>query len=388
MHLLPAVAALVPLLSTAVAAEFKPASTEGTDELYRQGLDNLAKYEKEHGSPEGCDLQTSAIRKEWSTLKDQEKKDYIAAVKCLQTKPAISGDLVPGARSRYDDFVGTHINQTLSIHGTGNFLSWHRYFSWKFEESLRSECGYEGYLPYLNWGRYAKDLLNAPVFDGSETSMSGNGAFVEHDGPSIPSVDQPLIVLPAGEGGGCITSGPFKDYQTNLGPVAPYLEDVRANPRPDGLGYNPRCLRRDIGAYVAKRESTDANTTALITENTDIGSFQTIMQGVFDQGIVGVHTAGHMWIAGDPGGDLFGSPGDPYFFLHHSQIDRVWWIWQNLDLEKRQNALAGTLTLFNQPPSRNTSLDDVLELGVNDGEGIKIRDAMSTLGGPFCYIYE
>lgn len=33
-------------------------------------------------------------------------------------KPSISGDLVPGARSRYDDLVATHINQTLTIHAT------------------------------------------------------------------------------------------------------------------------------------------------------------------------------------------------------------------------------------------------------------------------------
>jgi tyrosinase len=27
----------------------------------------------------------------------------------------------PGARSRYDDFVAVHINQTLSIHGTVSY---------------------------------------------------------------------------------------------------------------------------------------------------------------------------------------------------------------------------------------------------------------------------
>lgn len=110
--------AVVPLLSTAVAAKFKPASTEGTDRLYREGLTNLALYEKDNSASETCSLQTASIRKEWGSLKNKEKTDYIAAVQCLQSKPAISGDLVPGARSRYDDFVGTHINQTVSIHGT------------------------------------------------------------------------------------------------------------------------------------------------------------------------------------------------------------------------------------------------------------------------------
>ena len=88
-----------------------------------------------------------------------------------------------------------------------------------------------------------------------------------------------------------------------------------------------------------------------------------------------------------PGGDLFASPGDPYFFLHHAQIDRTWWIWQNQDLATRQNAIAGTNTLFNFPPSANTTLDDLLDLGVLAPK-MKIADAMSTRSDQFCYTYE
>lgn len=77
---------------------------------------------------------------------------------------------------------------------------------------------------------------------------------------------------------------------------------------------------------------------------------------------------------------------DPYFWLHHAQIDRTYWIWQNQDLAKRQNTIAGTITFDNDPPSRNTTLDDMLDLGVN-AKNITIRSALSTLAGPFCYIY-
>lgn len=48
------------------------------------------------------------------------KKDrlaYIDAVLCLQSKPSIAAPgLVPGARSRFDDFQAVHINQTYFIH--------------------------------------------------------------------------------------------------------------------------------------------------------------------------------------------------------------------------------------------------------------------------------
>lgn len=54
-----------------------------------------------------------------STFSTQEKKDYISAVQCLYNKPSKTpSSLAPGAKNRYDDFVATHINQTLSIHGT------------------------------------------------------------------------------------------------------------------------------------------------------------------------------------------------------------------------------------------------------------------------------
>lgn len=39
------------------------------------------------------------------------------------------------------------MNQTLTIHYTGTFLSWHRYFIYLFEQALRDECGYQGNLP-------------------------------------------------------------------------------------------------------------------------------------------------------------------------------------------------------------------------------------------------
>jgi tyrosinase len=93
---------------------------------------------------------------------------------------------------------------------------------------------------------------------------------------------------------------------------------------------------------------------------------------------------------GDPGADIFSSPGDVWFWLHHAQIDRTWWIWQNQDPASRSpkgnNSLAGTITLNNSPPSRNTRLDDVIDLGVN-AKSILIEDALSTTAGPFCYVY-
>lgn len=177
--------------------------------------------------------------------------------------------------------------------------------------------------------------------------------------------------------------------KVNLGPLAPSLPNLPRNPRADGLGYNPRCLKRDINKNSAA-VTTANHTYDLITNNNNMYWFQTVMEGQFDQGKWGVHSGGHYTVSGDPAGDFYVSPGDPAFWLHHTMIDRVWWIWQIQNLDKRLTDLSHTMTMMNNPPSRNGTLDDVNNLGLLYGD-VKTRDLMSTLGGmggKLCYIYE
>ncbi|EME82556.1 uncharacterized protein MYCFIDRAFT_57308 [Pseudocercospora fijiensis CIRAD86] len=390
---------LILLPISAAAATFQVADTSASDTLAAIALRNVAaqhsKRQNRHAPepdssqpPPSCTFETASIRREWETLCRDEKKAYIKAVKCLLEKPSISGHLVPGARSRYDDFLATHINQTLTIHGTGNFLSWHRYFTWTYEQALRNECAYQGPFPYLNWPKYALDLLNAPPFDGSETSLSGNGQFdPQNNGTWVPNDQQRNIKIPPGGGGGCVTTGPFANITVRLGPVSPSLSYATPNPQKDGLGYNPRCLRRDMSAYAVEKWANDAQISALITNCTSLLTFQNTLQGNFPSGFLGAHTAGHFLVGGDPGGDLFASAGDPYFWLQHAQIDRVWWIWQNQKADRERMEIIAGQTVFGVANSSLTTLDDVIDLGVN-GKGIKIREAVDTLKGPFCYVYE
>jgi tyrosinase len=59
------------------------------------------------------------------------------------------------------------------------------------------------------------------------------------------------------------------------------------NPRADGFGYNPRCIKRDISNYLSQRDATTAKIAALITSSRTIGAFQDTMQSG-----QGVHGAG------------------------------------------------------------------------------------------------
>jgi tyrosinase len=231
-------------------------------------------------------------------------------------------------------------------------------------------------------------METSPMFDGSDTSMSGNGAYI----PNQPGVMLPLkgyapIYLPRGSGGGCVTTGPFKNYQLNLGPASLLVPGGNVSTTANPLNHNPRCLKRDLTSAILQKWNNYTAIVELILNNNDIWSFQMAMQGMPGSGSIGVHGGGHYAIGGDPGRDGFVSPGDPAFWQHHGMIDRIWWIWQNLDLKSRQNAISGTETFLNQPVSANTTLDTFINIGYANGGPVAMGDLMSTIDSAFCYVY-
>lgn len=70
---------------------------------------------------------------------------------------------------------------------------------------------------YWDYGRWADDPLSSPLFDGSDTSLGGNGAPVSASsgaggqrGGFGGFGGGGFSPAPAGNGGGCVTTGPFK----------------------------------------------------------------------------------------------------------------------------------------------------------------------------------
>ncbi|KAM0715186.1 hypothetical protein Q7P37_009651 [Cladosporium fusiforme] len=345
---------------------------------------------EEQGVESNCTRENVVYRKEYGDLTHDERLDYVNAVLCLQTLPARTpANVSAGARSRFDDFVVTHIQQTRTIHFTGNFLPFHRWFTHSYEKALREECGYEGYQPYWDWPKYASAPQDSPIFDGSPTSLGGNGDSVEHDGPVLFDADGNEIKLPAGLGGGFVTTGPFANMTVNLGPF------IKLNGSPPGIdggmGYNPRGLRRDVGPAINERYCNESIVlTALSIPN--IASYRLAIEGTPDTIEIGAHGGGHFVISGDPGGDVYASPGDPAFYVHHGMMDRLWSYWQLMDPSKRfseeemNGGGFGHITWDNEPESRRARFDDVLDMGYA-AESSTIGEVMDTLGGPFCYIY-
>lgn len=222
------------------------------------------------------------------TLTTSEKTAYLKAVKCILGKPARTPHFNnTGVLSRYDDLVYTHIQQTFSMHYTGHFLAWHRYFTATYERMLRHECGYCGAQPYWDWtlDTPAERWASSPVFD-PVTGFGGNGAYVAGD-PADPSA------VPGRTGGGCVTDGPF----AGIGDL------VHLGPR-DRVTYNPQCLKRDLSPYFAGRYLA-MNQTQLTLSQPDFGHFDRVVQGGPSFETSGVHGGGHYGIGGNFG--LFSS---------------------------------------------------------------------------------
>jgi Common central domain of tyrosinase. len=260
-------------------------------------------------------------------------------VHCLHRKPAVTNrTLIPGVRSRYDDLVGIHLFQTDFVHSSGLFLPFHRYYVHLYEKALREECGYRGAQPYWDWTLWYDDPRRAPLFNGSPWSMGSNGKYIPDRNDTLIDIVPgfpPFLVAPA-TGGGCIERGPFTEqlWKAHIGPVG-----IRPQGPQGGLEYNPRCLKRDLSP-IWSQDTRPTNASKLLN-CPDLAC----VNEVFDAP-QGIHGSGHFQIGGEEL-DVYVSPNDPIFWLHHAQVDRLWSIWQGLDIQNRTNQVWGTVTTFN-----------------------------------------
>lgn len=81
-------------------------------------LDGLENRSLDHDR-ESCTLETLRVRRDWRALTERERRAYVDSILCLQRlPPQTPAALAAGAKTRYDDFLATHINQTWHIHRT------------------------------------------------------------------------------------------------------------------------------------------------------------------------------------------------------------------------------------------------------------------------------
>lgn len=79
---------------------------------------------------------------------------------------------------------------------------------------------------------------------------------------------------------------------------------------------------------------------------------------------------------------------DPIFYLHHANLDRVWWSWQKQNISARLKDISGPINIldFDNVLGGNVTLEFPLSLGVN-APNVTIEDVMNIQGDTMCYGY-
>ncbi|XEV04882.1 hypothetical protein FSHL1_010169 [Fusarium sambucinum] len=298
-----------------------------------------------------------AKRKEWRQLSTNEKYGYIQAVICLSEKESL---FEPGS-SRYDDFAYMHVFEGTDTHYAAAFLPWHRYFIHTFEKALIEECEFHGSLPYWDWALDAHDLAASPIFDPSN-GFGGNGSSV--------SAVQPKLF-----GGNCVMDGPFANATRHW--------QSKSNGHGFKILRNTHCLSR--GFQTGKKKSMLGNRVTATAINTVLG------MPTYEEFVDGLEVQAHNSIPQFVQGDFYGltAPNDPVFYLHHAQVDRLWWLWQQQDAENRANTYQGperNVRVYGNESLIGSSLEDVISLG-NVSKPVRVHDVMKTESQVLCYRY-
>jgi tyrosinase len=318
------------------------------------------------------------LRKSWGQATEAEKLAYLEAAVCVTKKP---GRLGNADATLHDDFALTHAQLSFpqqskspsirniqgvnyltvpSVHGVAAFLPWHRYFVQVYEQALQ-ECGYTGTAMYWDWAADSSAITQSTVWH-PVTGFGGNGT-----GP------------PQGNGNTAprVMDGPFKDYEPRY-----WSRDVQ----PHGL------CRNWVVGIPGNPDQMDLNAhrytpaaVQFVMDQTNFPNFTYELEN-------GPHSAVHFGVGGGgprmgPAGDLGwndASPNDPIFFLHHTQVDRLWWLWQQED----SNRILAYEGLRNLPDGSQTeaTLDDPLPMG-SLAPASTVREYMDASSPNLCYTY-
>jgi tyrosinase len=76
---------------------------------------------------------------------------------------------------------------------------------------------------------------------------------------------------------------------------------------------------------------------------------------------------------------------DPLFFLHHCNLDRVFWEWQNKDLPTRFHQVGGPITPLDYS-GKNVTLDFKINIG-KLAPNTTLESLLNTQGNTLCYSY-
>lgn len=269
------------------------------------------------------------VRVEWDRMGNSDRQKFIDAVKCLLSKPP-SGQF-SNAKNRYEDLVALHQLLTPNVHGNAKFLVWHRSLLFLFERLLRTECGFDGPLPWFDETRYAGRFAQSSIFS---SQWLGSIAL----------------------GGQCVRDGQVANLVLNVGP---------------GSGNQVHCLARNgDGSLTSHCNQEYVN---LCGRYPDYAGLSNCVE-------LGYHGYGHLGV-GAVMSDVQTSVGDPFFWLHHAFIDRA------LRLYTNNNPQWLTQINGNDRAGNPLTLDTTINT-YGMMPDLRIRDILDTTGTTLCYKYD
>lgn len=277
------------------------------------------------------DVRRSAI-----DLTAQERDRFLEAVIRLKHRSAPGG---PAGVSVYDQFVALHravmavsspelpSGSTVNFgHWDIGFCPWHRKYLREFEKALQAEVPGVT-IPYWDWTDHAGALstLFAPEFLGSLRQGAPGPVTDGVLRNPVPPADRPAW-WPAGANGYAIH---------------PVLED----------GFGTTLARGSAGlSWPPTAQGIAQLEQLLVGQLPDAHPFWAFWL-VLEVGnsTTPTHNGGHNFVGGHMSQSF--SPNDPVFWLHHSNVDRLWANWQN----RRLDAVPGSKPADHYPPTGDIS---------------------------------
>ena len=278
------------------------------------------------------------IRRNIAKVSKEERDLFIDAIKQLNHKyysPNGSRNEFPAGKVSYW-FKQDEIHQSSHVHGCPAFLPWHREMLNRFEELLRSVHP-ELSLHYWDWN---EDPSNMADNEGRPVNIFDHNFMGKANG----LVDEPL------KSAGFYWENPRnQEYRDDRSPVIlvrPNLNDPSTWKYPTTMGGQPiHCNPADPPKSLRRNKWAGPPPVGQITagiywatDNDLINApswevFNDLMQGVevdSNPSTNGAHALAHSYIGGNLS-DPHISFRDPFVFLVHSNVDRLWTMWQEKD---------------------------------------------------------
>jgi tyrosinase len=161
--------------------------------------------------------------------------------------------------------------------------------------------------------------------------------------------------------------------------------------------YKPTCLTRDFAPQFAQLKLNSSFVDSILDNSNSFSAFDYSVQAGLEVESWTYHAGGHNAVGSELGvmADFYASPGDALFYLHHANMDRLWWIWQRREWSTRGGDISGPVEQFGAPfdfkvrkISASVTLDFQMEARPLASRGMRIGDVMDISRGALCYVYD